>query len=153
MIQAISILGSTGSVGRQTIAVAQRMGLRVSALTANRNAALLEEQARLLHPSFVALYEEAEAKQLRLALADTDIRVGSGIEGLMEAAVLDEAEAVITAVSGAVGLRPTLAATPGDLSLVLPKRILDGVIEMVYALAFKRRCGGVEDKRSHSYVL
>ena len=110
MIQAISILGSTGSVGRQTIAVAQRMGLRVSALTANRNVALLEEQARLLRPSFVALYEEAEAKQLRLALADTDIRVGSGIEGLMEAAVLDEAEAVITAVSGAVGLRPTLAA-------------------------------------------
>lgn len=110
MIQTISILGSTGSVGRQTIAVAQRMGLRVSALTANRNAALLAEQARLLRPSFVALYDEAEAKQLRLALADTDIRVGSGIEGLMEAAVQDAAEAVITAVSGAVGLRPTLAA-------------------------------------------
>ncbi len=110
MIHAISILGSTGSVGRQTIAVAQRLGIRVLALTANRNAALLEEQARLLHPSFVALYDEAAAKELRLALADTDIRVGSGLHGLIEAAVLEEAEAVITAVSGAVGLCPTLAA-------------------------------------------
>ncbi|MGI6013606.1 MAG: 1-deoxy-D-xylulose-5-phosphate reductoisomerase [Oscillospiraceae bacterium] len=110
MIHAISILGSTGSVGRQTIAVAQRLGIRILALTANSNAKLLEEQARLLHPAFVALYDETAANMLRFALADTDIRVGSGLSGLIEAAVLEEAEAVITAVSGSVGLRPTLAA-------------------------------------------
>ena len=110
MIEAISILGSTGSVGRQTIKVAQHLGIRVLALTANRNAKLLEEQARLLHPSFVALYDEAAADRLRSALADTDIRVGSGLNGLIEAAVLEDAEAVITAVSGSVGLCPTLAA-------------------------------------------
>ena len=110
MGKAISILGCTGSIGRQTIAVAEHIGMPVAALTANRKIDLLEQQARKLKPKFVAVYDEAAAKQFRLAVADTDIRVGSGMEGLIEAATLEDIDCVVTAVSGAVGLKPTLAA-------------------------------------------
>ena len=110
MVNAISVLGCTGSIGRQTIAAAEHLGLRVAALTAQRKIDLLEEQARRLHPEFVAVYDEAAARQFKTAVADTDIRVGSGMEGLLEAATLRSADCVVTAVSGAVGLKPTLAA-------------------------------------------
>ena len=78
MVHSISILGSTGSIGRQTVAVAEHLGLNVRALTTNRNIQLAEEQARRLHPAFVAVTDEASAKALRIALADTDIAVGGG---------------------------------------------------------------------------
>ncbi len=110
MVKAISILGCTGSIGRQTAAVAEHAGIRVAALTANRKIDLLETQARKFRPDFVAVYDEAAAKQLRVALADTGIRVGSGMSGLLEAATLPSADCVVTAVSGSVGLKPTLAA-------------------------------------------
>ncbi len=110
MVNAISVLGCTGSIGRQTIAAAEHLGLRVAALTAQRKIDLLEEQARRLHPEFVAVYDEEAAKQFKAAVADTDIRVGSGMEGLLEAATLQSIDCVVTAVSGAVGLKPTLAA-------------------------------------------
>ena len=110
MVRAISILGCTGSIGRQTIAVAEHINMPVAALTANRKIDLLEEQARRLHPKFVAVYDEAAARQFKIAVADTDIRVGSGMAGLIEAATMEESDCVVTAVSGAVGLHPTLAA-------------------------------------------
>ena len=110
MVHSISILGSTGSIGRQTVAVAEHLGLNVRALTTNRNIQLAEEQARRLHPAFVAVTDEASAKALRIALADTDIAVGGGENALCEAAVISDTDAVVTAVSGAVGLHPTLAA-------------------------------------------
>ena len=110
MIQSISILGSTGSIGRQTVAVAEHLGLTVRAITTNRNVRLAEEQARRLHPALVAVTDAAAAKELRVALADTDIAVESGERALCEAAVISGAQAVVTAVSGAVGLRPTLEA-------------------------------------------
>ena len=110
MVNSISILGCTGSIGRQTIAVAEHIGMRVAALTANRKIELLEEQARRLKPEFVAVYDEDAAKQFRIAVADTDIRVGSGMAGLIEAATLASSDCVVTAVSGAVGLKPTLVA-------------------------------------------
>ena len=88
MVHSISILGSTGSIGRQTVAVAEHLGLNVRALTTNRNIQLAEEQARRLHPAFVAVTDEAAAKALRIALADTDIAVGSGENALCEAAGL-----------------------------------------------------------------
>ena len=110
MVKSISVLGCTGSIGRQTLAVARHTGIRVAAMTANRQIDLLEEQARLFRPEFVAVYDEQAAAELKTALRDTDIRVGSGMEGLLEAATLENADCVVTAVSGAVGLRPTLAA-------------------------------------------
>ena len=102
MVNGISILGCTGSIGRQTAAVAEYIGIRVAALTANRQVDRLEEQARRFHPEFVAVFDEQAAKQARIALADMDIRVGSGMEGLLEAATLPSIDCVVTAVSGAV---------------------------------------------------
>ncbi|MBO6014766.1 MAG: 1-deoxy-D-xylulose-5-phosphate reductoisomerase [Oscillospiraceae bacterium] len=110
MVSSVSVLGSTGSIGRQTLYVAEHTGIPVTALSANRSTALLEEQARRFRPKLVAVYDEAAARDFRTAVADTEIRVVSGINGLIEAAAGDHCDCVVTAVSGAIGLRPTLAA-------------------------------------------
>ena len=122
MVKSISILGCTGSIGRQTIAVAEHIGMRVAALTANRKTDMLEQQARRLKPEFVAVYDEKAAAQLKLSLADTDIRVGSGMTGLIEAATIDAADCVVTAVSGSVGLKPTLAAIDAKKRIALANK-------------------------------
>ena len=110
MSKTISILGATGSIGRQTLDVAEQLGLRVAALTANSNAERLEAQARKFRPRLAVLTDEAAAKDLAVRLADTDIRVLGGPEALLEAAVCPETDTVVTAVVGMVGLKPTLAA-------------------------------------------
>ncbi len=110
MTNTLSILGSTGSIGRQTLDVAERLGLRVAALTAQRSAALLEAQCRQFRPALAVLAEEGAARDLAVRLADTPTRVAWGPEGLLEAATLPEADTVVTAVVGTVGLEPTLAA-------------------------------------------
>ena len=110
MTRNISILGSTGSIGRQSLQVIAACGMRVAALTANSSVKLLEEQARRFRPELAVLMDERAANELRVRLADTGVRVASGLEGLLEAAALPNADTVITAVVGMVGLRPTLAA-------------------------------------------
>ena len=122
MLQAISVLGSTGSIGRQTLAAAEHLGLPVAALTAGRKIDLLEEQARRFKPKFVAVYDEAAARAFKTAVADTPIRVGSGMAGLIEAATLAESDCVVTAVSGSVGLRPTLAAIDAKKRIALANK-------------------------------
>ena len=104
----ISILGCTGSIGTQTIAVAEHLGMPVTAISANRQLDKLEPIARKLQPELVAVFDEEAAKDFRVRIADTGIKVVSGMNGLIEAAV--HADTVVTAVSGSVGLRPTLAA-------------------------------------------
>ena len=121
MISSVSILGSTGSIGRQSIAAAEYLGIPVRALAANRKIDMVEEQARRLKPEFVAIYDENAANDLRIRLADTDIKVGSGMEGLIEAAA-GHAECVVTAVSGSVGLRPTLAAIDAKKRIALANK-------------------------------
>ena len=121
MISSVSILGSTGSIGRQSIAAAEYLGIPVRALTANRKIDMVEEQARRLKPEFVAIYDENAANDLRIRLADTDIKVGSGMDGLIEAAA-SHAECVVTAVSGSVGLRPTLAAIDAKKRIALANK-------------------------------
>ena len=110
MSKTISILGATGSIGRQTLDVAEQLGLTVAALTANSNAERMEAQARRFRPRLAVLTDEAAAKDLAVRLADTDTRVLGGPEALTEAAVCPEADTVVTAVVGMVGLKPTLAA-------------------------------------------
>ncbi len=109
-MKAISVLGSTGSIGRQTLSVAEHLGLRVCALTAKENVDRMEAQARQFRPSLCVMADEQAAAELRRRLSGLPIAVKSGMEGLIEAAAMDEADVVITAVMGMVGLRPTLAA-------------------------------------------
>ena len=110
MTKAISLLGSTGSIGRQTLDVCCELGIRVEALTAHSNIDLLEQQTRQFQPRLVVLYEESAAKAFRERISDLNVTVMHGVEGLIAAASLDESDTVVTAVVGMVGLRPTLAA-------------------------------------------
>ena len=110
MTKTITILGSTGSIGRQTLSVADELGLRVAALTAERNVELLEAQCRQYRPELAVLTDEAAAEDLKVRLADMNIRVLAGAEALCEAAALPEADTVVVAVCGFAALRPTLTA-------------------------------------------
>lgn len=110
MTKTITILGSTGSIGRQTLSVADELGLRVAALTAERNVELLEAQCRQYRPELAVLTDEAAAEELKIRLADMNIRVLAGAEALCEAAALPEADTVVVAVCGFAALRPTLTA-------------------------------------------
>ena len=110
MTKTIALLGATGSIGRQTLEVARELGLTVAALTAHTNIDLLERQARQFRPRLAAVYDAAAAAVLRGRLSDTDIEVLAGEEGLLAAATLAEADTLVTAVMGSVGLAPTLAA-------------------------------------------
>lgn len=110
MTKTIALLGATGSIGRQTLEVACELGLTVAALTAHTNIDLLERQARQFRPRLAAVYDPAAAAVLRDRLSDTDIEVLAGEEGLLAAATLAEADTLVTAVMGSVGLAPTLAA-------------------------------------------
>ncbi len=110
MSSCISILGSTGSIGRQTLDVVDKLNLRVAALTANRDVDRLEAQCRKYRPKLAAMMDESAYKELKTRLSDMNITVVLGLEGLVTAASLPEADTVVTAVSGMVGLKPTLAA-------------------------------------------
>ena len=110
MSKRISLLGSTGSIGRQTLEVIEACGMEVAALTANSSVDKIEAQARKFHPELAVMMDEHAAADLRVKLADTNVRVLGGMEGLMEAAAVQSADTVLTAVVGMVGLRPTLAA-------------------------------------------
>ncbi len=154
MVRSISILGCTGSIGRQTAAVAEHTGIRVAALTANRKIDLLEQQARKFKPDFVAVYDEEAAKAFKIAVADTPIRVGSGMEGLLEAATLPESDCVVTAVSGAVGLKPTLAAIDAKKRIALAnKETLVCAGDLVMARAKERGAEIVPVDSEHSAIF
>ena len=154
MVKSISVLGCTGSIGRQTIAVAEHIGMPVVALTANRKIDMLEEQARRLHPKFVAVYDEEAARQFRIAVADTDIQVGSGMEGLIRAATMEETDCVVTAVSGAVGLKPTLAAIDGKKRIALAnKETLVCAGDIVMARAAEKGAEIVPVDSEHSAIF
>ena len=110
MSNCISLLGSTGSIGRQSLEVIAACGMTVASLTANRDVERMEAQCRQFRPRLAVMMDPAATADLRTRLADTSIRVASGPEGLVEAATLEEADTVLTAVVGMVGLVPTLAA-------------------------------------------
>lgn len=110
MTKTISLLGATGSIGRQTLQVARELGLRVAALTANESVDLLERQVRQFQPRLAVLYREEAARELGRRLSGLDVEIAWGMEGLVKAASLEEADTVVTAVVGSVGLQPTLAA-------------------------------------------
>ncbi|MBQ3072859.1 MAG: 1-deoxy-D-xylulose-5-phosphate reductoisomerase [Oscillospiraceae bacterium] len=110
MTKNLVILGSTGSIGRQTLDVCERLEIRVLALTAGSNVDRMEEQCRAFRPELAVMADAAAAEELRRRLSDLKIEIDSGDAGLLRAASLDGADTVVTAVVGMVGLRPTLAA-------------------------------------------
>jgi 1-deoxy-D-xylulose-5-phosphate reductoisomerase len=118
----IVVLGSTGSIGRQTLDVAEQLGLRVLALTADKSVDRMEVQIRKFRPRLAVMTDEAAAKDLAIRLADTETRVLSGPAALEAAAVLPEADTVVTAVVGMVGLRPTLAAIAANKRIALANK-------------------------------
>ena len=122
MTKTITILGSTGSIGRQTLSVAEELGLRVAALTAERNVELLEAQCRQYRPDLAVLADEAAAEELKVRLADMNIRVLAGAEALCEAAALPEADTVVVAVCGFAALRPTLTAIHAKKRIALANK-------------------------------
>ena len=122
MTKTITILGSTGSIGRQTLSVADELGLRVAALTAERNVDLMEAQCRQYRPKLAVLTDEAAAEELKVRLADMNIRVLAGAEALCEAAALQEADTVVVAVCGFAALRPTLTAIHAKKRIALANK-------------------------------
>ena len=118
----ISVLGSTGSIGTQTLDVADKLGLRVSALAAAKNIELLEQQARKYNPKLAVVFDEQKAEELKIALADTDIKVLGGMDGLIEAARLPQADLVVNSVVGMVGLQPTIAAAQAKKDIALANK-------------------------------
>ena len=140
MTRSIGLLGSTGSIGRQTLEVARELGLSVAALTANKSVDLIEQQAREFCPRLAVLYDEDAARELRARLSDTNTQVLSGMEGLLAAATADDADTVVTAVMGMIGLQPTLAAIEKKKRIALAnKETLVCAGELVVAAA--ERCG------------
>ena len=110
MVKCVSILGSTGSIGRQTLDIIDNLGLPVAALTAGSNAERMAEQCRKYCPKLAVMSTEAAANQLKEKIADLPTQILWGEEGLIAAATIPDADCIITAVVGMVGLKPTLAA-------------------------------------------
>ena len=123
MDKKLVILGSTGSIGTQTLEIVKNNeGLSVSALAACSNVTLMEEQAREFKPSLCVMYEEKAAAELKERLKDTDIKVLSGMEGLSEAVSLKEADIVVTALVGMIGIKPTIDAINAGKTIALANK-------------------------------
>ena len=119
----IAILGSTGSVGTQTLEIVRKEAdLQVAALAAGTNVELMEKQAREFRPSLVAMWTEEAARDLRERLSDLPVRVACGMEGLLEVAVCEESEVLVTAIVGMIGIRPTIAAIEQGKTIALANK-------------------------------
>ncbi len=119
----IAILGSTGSIGTQTLEIVrEQRDIEVTALAAGANAALLEEQIREFSPKLAALWEDGAAASLRERVKDLPVKVVSGMEGLLEIATMPEAEILVTAIVGMLGIRPTIAAIEAGKAIALANK-------------------------------
>ena len=110
MVNCVSILGSTGSIGRQSLDIISRLPVRVAALTAGTSVERMAQQCRQFHPELAVMSTKEAADAVKVEIADLPVRVMWGEEGLIEAATIESADCVITAVVGMLGLKPTLAA-------------------------------------------
>ena len=119
----VVVLGSTGSVGRQTMDVIRMHHIPVSGLCAMSDVQMLEEQIRAFSPPFCAMYDEAAARDLRVRIADTNTKVLSGSEGVCQLAALPDADLVFNSILGTAGLRPTLAAIEAGKDIALSNKV------------------------------
>lgn len=119
----IAILGSTGSIGTQTLEVVRENGdIQVLGIAAGSNIGLLEEQIREFHPRLAAVWSAEKAGELRTRIADTDTRVVSGMDGLLEVSIMEDTEILVTAVVGMIGLRPTIEAIKAGKDIALANK-------------------------------
>lgn len=119
----IAILGSTGSIGTQTLEIVRtNQDLEVTALAAGANIELLETQIREFHPSLVAVWSEEKAKELKERIKDLTLRIVTGMDGLLEVAVQRESELLVTAIVGMIGIRPTIAAMKAGKDIALANK-------------------------------
>ena len=155
MVKCVSILGSTGSIGRQTLDVISRLpGIRVGALTAGKSVERMEAQCRAFHPQLAVMATPEAAQALSDRIQDLPIRVSYGEAGLMEAAALPESDCVITAVVGMVGLKPTLAAIHAGKRIGLAnKETLVCAGELVMAEAEKYGAEIIPVDSEHSAIF
>ena len=154
MVRSVSILGSTGSIGRQSLDVISRMDIRVTALTAGSNVERMAQQCRQFHPKLAVMATEAAAQRLRAELGDPQIRILWGEEGLLAAATMADTDCVITAVVGMVGLKPTLAAIRSGKRIGLAnKETLVCAGELVMAEAEKYGTEIVPVDSEHSAIF
>lgn len=151
----ISVLGSTGSIGTQTLEIAREYkGINIRAISANSNIELLEAQAREFSPELVCVMNEEKAKTLKIKLADTPVRVVSGRAGLTEAATVDAVDTVVTAVVGISGLEPTIAAINAgkDIALANKETLVTGG-HIVTALAKEKNVKILPVDSEHSAIF
>ena len=119
----IAILGSTGSIGTQTLEVARENGdIEVLGLAVSSNIKLLEEQIREFHPRLAAVWSEEKAEELKIKIADTDTKVVSGMDGLLEVSTMDDTEILVTAVVGMIGIRPTIEAIKAGKDIAIANK-------------------------------
>ena len=151
----IAIIGSTGSIGTQTLEIVRKeKDIRVTALAAGRNIDLLEAQVREFKPVLCSCLDEEDAKTLRTRLIDTDVRVLSGMDGLIEVSVEPESEILVTGIVGMIGIRPTIAAIEAGKDIALAnKETLVCAGHIIMPLAAKRGVSILPVDSEHSAIF
>ncbi|SET09829.1 1-deoxy-D-xylulose-5-phosphate reductoisomerase [Enterocloster lavalensis] len=151
----IAILGSTGSIGTQTLEIVRyNRDIQVTALAAGSNIGLLEEQIREFAPKVACVWDEARAAELRVKVADLEVKVVSGMDGLIQAATEPEAEIVVTAVVGMIGIRPTIAAMEAGKDIALAnKETLVTAGHIIMPLAKKKNVKILPVDSEHSAIF
>lgn len=151
----IAILGSTGSIGTQTLdIVREHKDIQVTALAAGSNTRLLEQQIREFRPKLAAVWKEEHAKDLKTRTSDLDVKIVSGLEGLIETATEPEAEILVTAIVGMLGIRPTIAAiTEGKKIALANKETLVTAGHLIMPLAKKHRVPILPVDSEHSAIF
>ena len=154
MISCVSILGSTGSIGRQSLDIVRHLGIRVAALTAGTSVEMMAQQCREFQPNLAVMATQETAEQLSALVSDLDVKVSWGEEGLIEAASIPAAQCVITAVVGMLGLKPTLAAIRAGKRIGLAnKETLVCAGELVMAEAEKHGVEIIPVDSEHSAIF
>ena len=151
----IGILGSTGSIGTQTLEIVRNnRDLQVTALAAGSNVKKIEEQIREFSPQLAVLFDEEAAKELCLKVADTKTRVLGGMDGLLEIAVMEEMEVLVTAIVGMIGIRPTIAAIEAGKTIALAnKETLVTAGHIIMPLAKKNKVSILPVDSEHSAIF
>ena len=151
----IAILGSTGSIGTQTLEVVrENKDIEVVGLAAGNNIRLLEEQIREFHPKTAAVWSEERAKELREKVKDVDVKVVSGMEGLIELSVMEESEILVTAIVGMIGIRPTIEAIKAGKDIALAnKETLVTAGHIIMPLAKEHRVSILPVDSEHSAIF